>query len=321
MANWVLEKSVNDTVVAARKIIAEAKRQLRGSWKDNGIEWLQEPFAVIGKEQTFDVSPWMLKLYKKNKVTIWKEAASSILRTFDDLSFAFARTTLSLKDSNVTYVAYVCVQIYRSHDQNIYRYGFLVVSHGMLEDKSSAMALCLKLANNASKPASFLMCSVYAAVFCLMLSLLGYSMLHGEKSREKQQMLATYEQLTSEDNSSHMSDEDRYSSMSDAYSKVLKDIDAKFPNMCGSGKSRLATYVLAARQANVEPIIYKHYCKQLSRAIDVLFFTSDWTSFIIDFKFSNPQENLKITLADHNAFKTLKALVQKIHEPGSQWRD
>lgn len=293
MANWVLDSSIDDSVTAARRVIAEAKARSGGQWRDDGIEWIKEPFAVLGKGRIFDASPRMLKLYKKNNIKVWKNAVNSIFRTFDGLSFAFAKTTISSKYSDNKYTVYVCVQIVRLRGQNSYHYGSLIVSDGMLEDESAKMALQLKSANIASKR----IYKICAAVFCLVLSLIVSNYM--KKSQEKkQQMLATYDQLISEDHSSSMSVEDHSDSMSDAYNKVLKDIDAKFPNMCSSGKRRLATYVLVAKQYNVDPIIYNHhyYCKQLSRAIDVQFSVPDSTTVIVDFAFSNQQENVKFTL-------------------------
>ena len=293
MANWVLDSNIDDSVTAARRVIAEAKARSGGQWKDDGIEWLKEPFAVLGKGRIFDASPRMLKLYKKNNIKVWKNAVNSIFRTFDGLSFAFAKTTISSKYSDNKYTVYVCVQIVRLRGQNSYHYGSLIVSDGMLEDESAEMALQLKSANTASKR----IYKICAVVFCLVLSLIVSNYM--KKSQEKkQQMLATYDQLISEDHSGSMSFEDSSNSMSDAYNKVLKDIDAKFPNMCSSGKRRLATYVLVAKQYNVDPIIYNHhyYCKQLSRAIDVQFSVPDSTTVIVDFAFSNQQENVKFTL-------------------------
>lgn len=294
MANWVLDSIVDDSVTAAKDVIAEAKARSGGWWRDDGIEWLKEPFAVLGKGRIFDASPRMLKLYKKNNIKVWKNAVNSIFRTFDDLSFAFAKTTISSKDSSNKYTIYVCAQIVRSLGQNRYRYGSLIVSDGMLEDESTEMALKLKSANIASKR----IYKICAAVFCLVLSLLVYANYAKKSQEKKQHMLDTYEQLMSEDHSGSMSVEDSSDSMSDAYNKVLKDIDAKFPNMCSSGKRRLVTYVLVAKQYNVDPIIYNHhyYCKQLSRAIDVQFSVPDSTPVIVDFAFSNQQENVKFTL-------------------------
>lgn len=316
MANWVLDSSIDDSVSAARLAIAAAKARLGRSWRDDGVEWLKEPFAVLGKGQIYDASPRMLKFYKKNNVIVWKNAADSVFRTFDCLTFAFAKTTLSSKDSSNKYTVYVCAQIVRVHGQNHYRYGPLIVSDGMLEDKSAEMALQLKSANIASKR----IYKICAAVFCLVLSLIVSNYM--KKSQEKkQQMLATYDQLISEDHSSSMSVEDHSDSRSDEYRKVLEDIDTKFPKMCSIGKRRLATYVRASRLAKVDPIINKHYCRQLSRAIDVLVFMIDSTTMIIDFKFSNPQENVRITITGHDATKILNLLLQKIHEYGSQQRD
>ena len=294
MANWVLDSRIDDSVSAARLAIAAANARLGGSWRDDGIEWLKEPFAVLGKGRIFDASPRMLKFYKKNNVIIWKNAADSVFRTFDGLSFAFAKTTISSKDSSNKYTVYVCAQIVRSLGQNRYRYGSLIVSDGMLEDKSAEMALLLK-STNIARNSTRIIC---AAVFCLVLSLLAYANYAKKSQEKKQQMLDTYEKLMSEDHSGSMSVEDHSDSMSDAYNKVLKDIDAKFSNMCSSGKRRLATYVLVAKQYNVDPIIYNHnyYCKQLSRAIDVQFSVPDSTTVIVDFAFSNQQENVKFTL-------------------------
>ena len=263
MKNWVLNSAIDDSVIAARKAIAEVKARLGGSWRDDGIEWLKEPFAVLGRGRIFDASPRMLKFYKKNNVIIWKNATDSVFRTFDGLSFAFAKTTISSKDSSNKYTVYVCAQIVRSLGQNRYRYGSLIVSDGMLEDKSAEMDSHLKSVNNTVKSIHFLILSVGAAVFCVVLSLLVYSNYAKKSQEKKQQMLDTYEQLMSEDHSGSMSVEDSSNSMSDVYNKVLKDIDAKFPNMCSSGKRRLATYVLVAKQYNVDPIIYNHhyYCK------------------------------------------------------------
>ena len=224
MANWVLESSIDDSVTAARRVIAEAKAHSGGSWRDDGIEWLKEPFAVLGKGRIFDASPRMLKLYKKNNVKVWKNAVNSIFRTFDGLSFAFAKTTISSKYSSNKYTVYVCAQIVRSLGQNCYRYGSLIVSDGMLEDKSAEMALLLK-STNIARNSTRIIC---AAVFCLVLSLLAYANYAKKSQEKKQQMLDTYEQLVSEDHSGSMSVEDHSDSMSDAYNKVLKDIDAKF---------------------------------------------------------------------------------------------
>lgn len=316
MANWVLDSRIDDSVAAASLAIDAANARLGGSWRNNGVEWLKEPFAVLGKGRIFDTSPRMLKLYKKNNVKVWKNAVDSVFRTFDGLSFAFAKTTISSKDSSNKYTVYVCAQIVRDLGQNRYRYGSLIVSDGMLEDESAAMALQLKSADIASKR----IYKICAAVFCLVLSLLVSNYM--KKSQEKkQQMLATYDQLISEDHSSSMSVEDHSDSRSDEYRKVLEDIDAKFPKMCSIGKRRLATYVRASRLAKVDPIINKHYCRQLSRAIDVLVFMTDSTTMIIDFKFSNTQENVRITITGHDATKILNVLLQKIHEHGSQQRD
>ena len=309
MANWVLESSIDDSVTAARRVIAEAKAHSGGSWRDDGIEWLKEPFAVLGKGRIFDASPRMLKLYKKNNVKVWKNAVNSIFRTFDGLSFAFAKTTISSKYSSNKYTVYVCVQIVRSLGQNRYRYGSLIVSDGMLEDESAEMASYLKSVNIAVKSIRFLMLSVGAAVFCLVLSLLVYSNYAKKSQEKKQQMLATYDQLISKDHSDSMSVEDHSDSRSDEYRKVLEDIDTKFPKMCSIGKRRLATYVRASRLAKVDPIINKHYCRQLFRAIDALVFMTDSTTMIIDFKFSNPQENVRITIEGHDASKILNVLL------------
>ena len=316
MANWVLDSRIDDSVAAASLAIDAANARLGGSWRNDGVEWLKEPFAVLGKGRIFDTSPRMLKLYKKNNIKVWKNAVDSVFRTFDGLSFAFAKTTISSKDSSNKYTVYVCAQIVRSLGQNRYRYGSLIVSDGMLEDESTAMALQLKSANIASKH----IYKICAAVFCLVLSLIVSNYM--KKSQEKkQQMLATYDQLISEDRTSSMSVEDCSDSKSDEYRKVLEDIDAKFPKMCSIGKRRLATYVRASRLAKVDPIINKHYCRQLSRAIDVLVFMTDSTTMIIDFKFSNTQENVRITITGHDATKILNVLLQKIHEHGSQQRD
>ena len=175
----------------------------------------------------------------------------------------------------------------------------------MLEDKSAEMASHLKSVNIASKR----IYKICAAAFCLVISLLVYANYVKKSQEKKQQMLATYDQLISEDHSSSMSVEDCSDSKSDEYRKVLEDIDAKFPKMCSIGKRRLATYVRASQLAKVDPIINTHYCRQLSRAIDVFVFMTDSTTMIIDFKFSNPQENVRITIEGHDASKILNVLL------------
>lgn len=198
MENWVLDSRIDDSVSAARLAIAAAKARLGGSWRDDGVEWLKEPFAVLGKGLIFDASPRMLKFYKKNNIIVWKNAADSVFRTFDGLSFAFAKTILSSKDSSNKYTVYVCAQIVRSLGQNRYRYGSLIVSDGMLEDKSAEIALLLK-STNIARNGTRIIC---AAVFCLVLSLLAYANYAKKSQEKKQQMLDTYEQLVSEDHHS-----------------------------------------------------------------------------------------------------------------------
>ena len=70
-----------------------------------------------------------------------ENAVNSISRTFDGLSFSFAKTIISSKYSDNKYTVYVCVQIVRVRGQNSYHYGSLIVSDEMLEDESAEMAL------------------------------------------------------------------------------------------------------------------------------------------------------------------------------------